>query len=39
MNKKEPSSSTAEQMVRFASIIGSIFEIANDQHSDVSIFN
>uniref|UniRef100_A0A1I7W188 RCR-type E3 ubiquitin transferase n=1 Tax=Loa loa TaxID=7209 RepID=A0A1I7W188_LOALO len=34
MNKKEPSSNIAEQMVRFASIIGSIFEIANDQHSD-----
>ncbi|MCP9259802.1 E3 ubiquitin-protein ligase rpm-1 [Dirofilaria immitis] len=34
MNKKEPSSSIAEQMVRFASIIGSIFEIANDQQSD-----
>ncbi|CAG9534611.1 unnamed protein product [Cercopithifilaria johnstoni] len=34
MNKKEPSDSIAEQMVRFASIIGSIFEIANDQHGD-----
>lgn len=39
MDKKEPSSSIAEQMVRFASIIGSIFEIANNQHGDVSTFN
>ncbi|VDM93330.1 unnamed protein product, partial [Litomosoides sigmodontis] len=36
MDKKEPSSSIAEQMVRFASIIGSIFEIANDQRGDSS---
>ncbi|VDO25358.1 unnamed protein product, partial [Onchocerca flexuosa] len=34
LNKKEPSSSIAEQMIRFASIIGSIFEIANDQQGD-----
>ncbi|VBB27565.1 unnamed protein product [Acanthocheilonema viteae] len=34
INKKEPSSSIAEQMVRFASIISSIFEIANDHRGD-----
>lgn len=31
LDKKEPSSGIAEQMVQFASIISSIFEIANDQ--------
>ncbi|VIO97478.1 B-box zinc finger family protein [Brugia malayi] len=39
INKKEPSSGIAEQMVRFASIIGSIFEIANNQHSDSTAYS
>uniref|UniRef100_A0A915PSJ6 RCR-type E3 ubiquitin transferase n=1 Tax=Setaria digitata TaxID=48799 RepID=A0A915PSJ6_9BILA len=34
MNAKEPSSNIAEEMVRFASIISSIFEIANSHSGD-----